>query len=162
MDTNERIEVRRRVQDAIALYENAGKVPLLREIADSKGRFVSGDRYIFALDVNGTMLAHPTEPALTGRNLMDLVDSDGNTFIRKIVGTAKNKGYGYGDYKWHTPGTNDELDKTVFFERIDGIILCNGFYRPKESSWIHRQIFCILWTVLIMNHAETFISGLHQ
>ncbi len=133
MDTNERIEVRRRVQDAIALYENAGKVPLLREIADSKGRFVSGDRYIFALDVNGTMLAHPTEPALTGRNLMDLVDSDGNTFIRKIVGTAKNKGYGYGDYKWHTPGTNDELDKTVFFERIDGIILCNGFYRPKQS-----------------------------
>jgi signal transduction histidine kinase len=133
MDTNERIEVRRRVQDAIALYENAGKVPLLREIADSKGRFVSGDRYIFALDVNGTMLAHPTEPALTGRNLMDLMDSDGNTFVRKIVGTAKNKGYGYGDYKWHSPGSNDERDKTVFFERIDGIILCNGFYRPKQS-----------------------------
>jgi signal transduction histidine kinase len=133
MDTCERIEIRRRVQDAIALYENAGKETLLREIADSRGRFVSDERYIFALDLNGTMVAHPIEPALTGKNLMDLRDSEGNAFVRKIVDTAKTKGYGYGDYKWHSPGSNDELNKTVFFERIDGLILCNGFYRPKQS-----------------------------
>ena len=55
------------------------------------------------------------------------------------------------------------FDKTVFFERIDGIILCNGFYRPKQSVLdMHRQVFCILWTVLIMNRTEDFISGLHK
>jgi cytochrome c len=133
MDTNERIEVRRRVQDAIALYENAGKVTLLREIADSKGRFVADDRYIYALDLNGTVVAHPMEPALTGKNLMDLKDSEEKAFVRKIVNAAKTKGYGFADYKWHRPGSEDELDKTVFFERIDGIVLCGGFYRPKES-----------------------------
>ena len=133
MNTNERIEVRRWVQDAIALYENAGQETLLREIADSRGRFVSGERYIFALDLTGTMVAHPTEPELTGKNLIDLRDSTGNAFIRKIVGKANKKGYGYMDYKWHSPGSEDDLPKTVFFERIDGIILCSGFYSPQTT-----------------------------
>ncbi|MGA2028415.1 MAG: cache domain-containing protein, partial [Syntrophobacteraceae bacterium] len=101
MNTNERIEVRKNVQDAITLYENAGKDTLLTEVADSRGRFVSNERYIFALDLNGTVVAHPMEPALTGRNLTDLRDSEGHPFIRKIVNTAKTKGYGFADYKWH-------------------------------------------------------------
>ena len=98
MDTRERIEVRKMVQDAIVLYENAGKETLLKEIADSKSRFVSDERYIFALDLNGTMVAHPIDPTLTGKNLTDLKDSRGNDFIRKIVDTAKTKGYGFADY----------------------------------------------------------------
>jgi len=133
MNTNERIEVRRWVQDAIALYENAGQETLLREIADSRGRFVSGERYIFALDLTGTMVAHPTEPELTGKNLIDLRDSTGNAFIRKIVGTSNKKGYGYMDYRWRSPGSQNELPKTVFFERIDSIILCSGFYSSQAT-----------------------------
>ena len=133
MDTPQHIEVRTRVQDAITLYENAGKETLLREIADSRGRFVSDERYIFALDLNGAMAAHPMEPALTGRNLMDLIDSEGNAFIRKIVDTAKTKGYGFTNYKWHSPASNDELHKTVFFELVDCIILCSGFYGSQEN-----------------------------
>jgi signal transduction histidine kinase len=130
---HERIEVRRWVQDAITLYENAGKETLLREIADSRGRFVSDERYIFALDLNGTVVAHPMDPALTGKNLMDFTDSEGNVFVRKIVNTAKTKSYGFTDYKWHSPASDNELHKTVFFERVDGIILCSGFYSSRES-----------------------------
>ena len=133
LEAQERIEVRKWVQDAISLYENAGKATLLREVADSMGRFVSRERYIYALNTDGTMVAHPFEPELTGKNLMDLKDSEENDFIRKIVDTAKTKGYGYRDYKWHRPGSDDELHKTVFFERIDGIILCSGFYSSRES-----------------------------
>jgi signal transduction histidine kinase len=133
MNTHERIEVRKLVQDAITLYENAGKETLLREIADSSGRFVSRERYIFALDLNGTMVAHPMDPALTGKNLMDLRDSEGSVFVRKIVNTAKTKGYGFADYKWRSPASTGELHKTVFFERVDGIILCSGFYSSPES-----------------------------
>ena len=133
MNKRERIEVRRLVQEAIALYENAGKETLLREIADSRGRFVSDESYVFALDLNGTMVAHPMAPSLTGENLMDLRDSEGNAFVRKIVNTAKTKGYGFTDYKWHSPASDDELHKTVFFERVDGIILCSGFYSSQES-----------------------------
>ena len=104
MDTPQHIEVRKRVQDAITLYENAGTETLLREIADSRGRFVSDERYTFALDLNGAMVAHPMEPALTGRNLMDLRDSEENSFIRKIVDTAKTKGYGFAQIQMASPG----------------------------------------------------------
>ena len=133
MNTDERIEVRKSVQDAIGLYEKAGKETLLKEIADPRGRFVADDRYIFALDTNGTMAAHPIEPGLTGKNLMNLRDSEEKAFIRKIVNTAKAKGYGFADYRWHSPGSKDDLRKTVFFERVDGIILCSGFYNQQES-----------------------------
>ena len=128
MDTHERIEVRRWVQDAITLYKNAGKETLLKELADPMGRFVLNESYIFALNIDGAMVAHPTEPELMGKNLMDLRDSEGNAFIRRIIDTAKNTGYGYLDYKWRRPGSDDEVQKTVFFELVDDIILCSGFY----------------------------------
>ena len=135
MDTNEHIEVRRLMKDAITLYENAGQETLLREIANSTGPFVLNERYTFALDLKGTMVAHPMEPELTGRNLIDLRDSEENSFIRKIVDTAKTEGYGFAQYKWRRPGSEDELHKTVLFERVDCIILCSGFYSSQESSW---------------------------
>ncbi len=133
MNTQERLEVRRWVEDAITFFENTGKESALAEIADSKGRFVLGERYIFALNLSGTMLAHPVDTKLTGKNLMDLKDSEGKAFIRRIVDTGKAKGYGFTDYMWQSPGSHDELHKTVFFERADGMILCSGFYTSKED-----------------------------
>ncbi len=133
MNDQERTEVRRWIEDAIALFEKAGKDNALAEIADTKGRFVLNDRYVFALSSMGTMLAHPVEPELTGKHLMGLRDSEGNAFIRRIVSTARNKGYGFTDYMWHRPGSDDELYKTVFFERVDGVILCSGFYTAQED-----------------------------
>jgi cytochrome c len=141
MNNQERIEVRRWVEDAITLFEKAGKVTALAEIADSEGRFVLGERYIFALNLSGTMLAHPIEPELIGNNLMDLKDSEGKAFIQRIVDTAKTNGYGFTDYMWHNPDSDDELQKTVFFERVDGIILCSGFYSSKES-FLHSIFKC--------------------
>ncbi len=133
MNDQERIEVRRWVEDAVTLFQKAGKTAALAEIADPKGRFVLDDRYIFALTPIGTMLAHPVEPELTGKHLMGLKDSEGNAFIRRIVSAARTKGYGVTDYIWHRPGSDDELYKTAFFERVDGVILCSGFYTTKED-----------------------------
>jgi cytochrome c len=133
MNNHERIEVRRWVEDAITLFENTGKETALAQIADSKGQFVLGERYIYALSIDGTMLAHPIEPELTGKDLLDLRDSEGKAFVRRIVDTAKTKGYGFTDYMWRSPGSHDELHKTVFFERVDGIVFCSGFYSSKES-----------------------------
>jgi cytochrome c len=133
MNNQERIEAREWVEEAVTLFEKAGKETALAEIADSKGRFVLDERYIYALNLNGTMLAHPIEPELTGKNMVNLKDSDGKAFIRRIIDTAKTKGYGFTDYMWRSPGSDDELHKTVFFERVDGIILCSGFYNSKEG-----------------------------
>jgi cytochrome c len=133
MNTVERLEVRQRVQEAVALFEHEGKEAVLTEIANPKGRFVEDDRYVFAVNLDGTMLAHPMNPELTGRNLIDLRDSDGRSFIRKIIDKARAKGYGFADYKWNGPKSKEELHKTSFFERVDGMVLCSGFYSTKEG-----------------------------
>ena len=128
METRERLEVRHWIQGAIALYESAGKEETLARIANPEGQFIWGKRYIFALDLEGNLLAHPFSKQLVGKNLTDLRDSEGKSFIRKLLATAKTRGYGFADYMWPVPDSKEELHKTVFFERVDGMVLCSGFY----------------------------------
>lgn len=133
MNTRERTEVRELVRNAVALCEEAGKSAVLAEIADKSGRFVRNGYYAYALDLSGTMLAHPVDPALTGRNLMALEDSNGKPFIKRILEAAKTRGYGFADYQWHIPSSTEELHKTVFFEKADGLVFCCGFYTSEED-----------------------------
>ncbi len=128
MDAEKRIAARKWVQEAISLYETSGKEAVLAEIADPTGRFVRGNRCIFALNLDGTVLAHPIETELTGRNLINLEDCNGKPFIRRIIKISKTRGYGFIDYKWPHPEGIGEFHKTIFFERVNGMILCSGFH----------------------------------
>ena len=71
MDTRECLEARHWVQKAIAFYESSGREETLARIADPKGQFTDGERYVFALDLEGKLLAHPFSKPLVGRSLMD-------------------------------------------------------------------------------------------
>ena len=133
MNNTERIEVRDLVQNAIAFCEEAGKEAVLAEIADRNGRFVRNGYYTYALDLSGTVLAHPVDTELTGRNLIQLEDSNEKPFVQRIIEMAKTKGYGFIDYIWHIPSSKEELRKTVFLERVDDLVLCCGFYTTEEE-----------------------------
>lgn len=133
MDTGKRLEIRHWAQKAIAFYEGLGKENTLALIANPKGPFIEGERYIFALDIEGKLLAHPFSKELPGRSLTDLRDSEGRSFIRKVLAKAKTGGYGFVEYMRPVPASEGELHKTVFFERVDGIVLCIGFYTAKHS-----------------------------
>jgi signal transduction histidine kinase len=136
METRGRLEIRLWVQKAIALYESAGEDEVLRQIADPQGQFIQDKRYIFALDIEGKLLAHPFSKPFVGMNLLELKDCEGRTFVRKMVATAKTRGYGFTDYKWQAPDSKEEFQKTIFFERVDQIVLCGGFYsktKPLEA-----------------------------
>ncbi len=128
MDTRERIDIRHWVQKAIAFYERTGKEETLARITDPRGPFIDGKRYVFALDLEGKLLAHPFSTQLLGRNLVDLTDSEGRSFIRKLLSKVRKRGYGFVEYMWPVPDSEEELYKTVFFERVDGMVLCSGYY----------------------------------
>lgn len=128
LDIRKRIAAREWVQKAIAMYESEGEDALLAEIANPGGRFVQGERYIYALSTNGTLLAHPLKSESTGKVLIEMMDSEGKAFIRKILDIGNSRGYGFIDYRWPHPESGKELCKTVFFEKVDRIILCSGFY----------------------------------
>jgi signal transduction histidine kinase len=132
MDTRKRLDVKHLVEETIALLDRAGKKETLERIADPEGPFTDGEHYVFALDLDGNLLAHPFSKQLVGHNLADLRDSEGRDFIKNLVARAKSRGSGFVDYKWPVPDSKKEFHKTLFFERVDGMVLCSGFY---SSEW---------------------------
>jgi cytochrome c len=134
MITNERGDVRNWVKKAIDFLRSGGKEITLAEIANPGGQFVQNQRYVFALDLNGVMLAHPITERLVGRKLINLRDSEGDSFIHKIVNTAKTRGSGWVEYRWYPPESKEALRKTAYFERVDGMVLCSGYYTLEEDS----------------------------
>jgi signal transduction histidine kinase len=128
MQTRERLEIRHWVQKAVALYESSGEEEVLRQIAKSQGQFIQDRRYIFAVDIDGKLLAHPFSKPLVGINLLELKDCHGKTFVRKMVSTARTRGWGFADYNWRLPDSQEEFPKTVFFERVGELVLCGGYY----------------------------------
>jgi cytochrome c len=53
---------------------------------------------------------------------------DGKHFIKEIVSTANAKGSGWIEYKWFHPMTKERMPKTVYFEKVDDLIICSGVY----------------------------------
>ena len=133
METRERREVKHSVKKAITLHRSFGKKETLALVADPKGPFIEGERYVFALDTDGRLLAHPYSKELVGRSLVNLQDSQGQSFVREMLTKVKRSGNGFIGYMWPVPDTKEELYKIVFFEKVDGLILCSGFYAVKDG-----------------------------
>ena len=109
-------------------FKANGKDKALAEFSKPKSEFVKGDQYIYVLDMNGKMLAHP-KASLVGKDFMQVKDADGKIFAKDIVQQAKEKGSGWVDYKWENPTTKKVEAKTVYFEKADGVIICSGAYK---------------------------------
>ena len=106
-----------RVKEAISLYRAAGKDIALAEFMNPGGRFVRGDHYIFAVDINGVMLAHPINQRFAGLYFLDCRDSEGKGFVREIVENAARNSSGFAQYRWYRPGSKKDLPKTTYYER---------------------------------------------
>jgi cytochrome c len=121
------------VDEAIAFYRATGKEIALVEFSSPRGRFVRGEQYVYALDTNGVMLAHPVNEEFVGKDFYRVQDPDGKSFIKEIIDTANTRGFGWVDYRWYDPATKREQPKTVYFEKVDNIIFCSGVYRETSA-----------------------------
>lgn len=117
------------VKKAVDFFKASGKDKALAEFSNPKGQFVKGDLYIYVLDVNGKMLAHGVNEKLIGQDFTVVKDADGKTFAVDILKIAKEKGSGWVDYKWTHPQTKVVDPKTVYFEKVDDLIICSGAYK---------------------------------
>ena len=111
-------------------YKKQGKDKAIAAFKDPKGEFAKGDLYIYVLDMNGKMLAHP-KASLVGKDFMKVKDKskEGKLFAVDIVKIAKDKGNGWVDYMWDDPTTKKVAPKTVYFETVDDVIICSGAYK---------------------------------
>jgi cytochrome c len=91
--------------------------------------FNDRDLYPFVYTLDGTdVVAHGANPAMVGKNLIDLKDQDGKFLIRELSKTAKN-GSGWVDYKWPNPITKLIEAKSSYVERMGNYFVGVGVYR---------------------------------
>lgn len=117
------------VEQAVAYLAAHGEERTLSELNRPDGRFVKGDLYVFAYDMDGVLVAHPHIPALVGKNLLNEPDSTGKLFRKDILRLAKAKGSGWVEYTYANPVTKKLAPKTTYFRRVGNIVLCGGAYK---------------------------------
>jgi len=117
------------VDKATAFFKSNGKEKALAEFSKPKGTFDKGDLYVFAYDMSATIVAHPKNAKLIGKNLLEVPDTDGKLFRKEIVEVAKNKGSGWVDYKYMNPEAKKVEHKTTYIFRVEDTIICCGAYK---------------------------------
>jgi X-X-X-Leu-X-X-Gly heptad repeat protein len=103
------------------------------DFMDREGGFFRGEDYLFVLDLECTRLAFPPDPSTVGQNDRDARDARGRLFSRETVELAKAAGLGWIDYDMRNPRTGRIEEKSVYFERVDDVVVGCGIYRQNEA-----------------------------
>ncbi|MFZ2268064.1 MAG: cache domain-containing protein [Azonexus sp.] len=116
------------VNDAVAAVTK-DKAAGTQEIGNPKGRFVKGEIYVFAYDLSGSMVAHPMNPKLVGKNLLDVPDAAGKMFRQEIIDGVKRAGVVTVDYKYKNPKSGAIEDKVTYCKKAAELAVCAGYYK---------------------------------
>lgn len=108
---------------------SAGKDSALAEFSNKSGKFVQGELYIFAYDFSGKVVAHGAKPALVGKNLMAIKDTNGLQLIKEMVDVASKDGSGYVTYSWEHPKKKKVMKKVGYVTKVsDDYWIGSGIY----------------------------------
>ena len=108
-------------QKAAQLIKQNGVEDGIQTIGNKKGPFVWKDTYVFLMNMEGQMLAHPMNPSLTRKgSLLKTPDAAGNLFFDDFIKVANNPGTGWVDYMWPKPGEEQPTPKTSYIYRVAG------------------------------------------
>jgi signal transduction histidine kinase len=124
-------------KDAIAMAERGavlikskGKDEMIKRINAKDADFVQGSLYVDLRDIKtGIVLAHPYNPSIVGKDLVDVPDANGKKYRREIIELAAAKGKGWVDYQYKNPTSGKIEPKTTYILRVDDVVLEAGLYK---------------------------------
>ncbi len=124
-------------KDAIAMAEKGaaflkahGKDEMIKKISAAHPDFVQGSLYVDLRDINtGIVLAHPINPSIVGKDLVDVPDASGKKYRREIIELAAKKGKGWVDYMYKNPASGKIEPKTTYILRVGDVVLEAGIYK---------------------------------
>jgi signal transduction histidine kinase len=112
-------EVIAKCEAAAKMIQEKGIEAASQAIGDKSGPFVWKDTYVFLMDLDGKMLAHPIKPELTQKdNLLQVADTDGKPLFVEFVQVAGSAGKGWVDYMWPKPGQDKPAAKSSYIYRV--------------------------------------------
>lgn len=129
------------VSEVISMAEKAAAMMIedpeaaLAEISKRDGKFVWKDSYVFAMNLEGKMLAHPFMPGLMRMDNLLLtpdknVENPKMLFVEFVV-VASTKGEGWVEYMWPKPGSTTPSVKETYIYRVPdtNLFVGAGIYR---------------------------------
>ncbi|MCB9947165.1 MAG: cache domain-containing protein [Rhodospirillaceae bacterium] len=128
-----------------------------------RGMRYGEDGYVFIFDSNAVTLMHAVQPALEGRNLLDLQDGDGVRFVRDLIAAAHDGG-GFVAYQWPKVADGQPIDKLSYaalFAPWDWTI-GTGIYMDEVGAhlWAHVLTFGgLVLVVLLVVGALSLVIG---
>jgi signal transduction histidine kinase len=119
------------VEKGAAYMQKNGKDALIKEVNSKNPEFINETTYLTVRALDGTQLAHPTNPKLVGKNMVVLPDADGKLFRKEIIEQAQSKGKGWVDYRYNNPANGNIEKKSTYFFKQGDVILEAGIYKGK-------------------------------
>ena len=113
-------------KDAAKFINEKGFYPAVAEINNKEGKFVTKNTYVFMMDLEGHLLAHPFNPQFIGKDITGVKDTNGKLFNQESVVIANTKGEGWSEYMYPTP---EELKKATPFKEKKS---------SKKISYVYR------------------------
>lgn len=128
------------VHSAVEFEHRVGSESALAEFNSLQGSFIDDEKYIFAYNMNGTVLALPFQQALLGRDRSETTDSNGVDFIRGLVSVAENGG-GSIYYIYTNPAHDYRKElKLSYVEPVDDYwFVGSGIYIPDVPVNFSRE-----------------------
>ncbi|MDO9522696.1 MAG: cache domain-containing protein [Methanocorpusculum sp.] len=137
-------ELKSFVENAYVYATKVGKTAALAAFNDPDGEYIDGELYIFAYDMNGTVLALPHQPDLIGENRWYLQDTTGIKYIQRTVARA-NLGGGFVMSLYENPANNfvSEMKLSYVMAIDDTWFIGSGIYLEDQpfsnTSYIDWQ-----------------------
>ena len=113
-------------KDAAKFLNEKGFYPTVAEINNKEGKFVTKNTYVFMMDLEGHLLAHPFNSQYIGRDITGSKDTNGKLFNQESIEIAKTKGEGWSEYMYPTP---EELKMATPFKEKKS---------SKKISYVYR------------------------
>jgi cytochrome c len=114
---------------AVAYMKANGKDKAIAEISNPKGQFVDRDLYVTVYDMTGKCLAHGFNQKMIGKDLIELKDPDGKSYIKERIEMMKTKDTGWQDFKFTNPLSKKIEPKTAYIEKVGDVIVMCGAYK---------------------------------
>jgi len=103
------------------------------DISQKDGDFCNRDTYVYMMNMDAVIMAHPYAHSLIGINLSGsfLKDKNGKERPMMLVNFAKEKGSGWISYLWPKPNEKKESEKFCYIYKIKdaNLFLAAGIYK---------------------------------
>lgn len=104
--------------------------------------------YFWINDLTPTMVMHPMNPSLDGRELSSITDPNGKAIFVEMVNVVRKSGQGPIGYMWSKPGSDAPVDKISYVKNFVpwGWVVGSGIYIDDVNAllWAHTKQSLIL------------------